>query len=95
MSEVLRRVTSEQMEAISRALAEPRRYSILQQIAKQESLLCSALEVQHCISPATISHHLKELQGAGLIEVEREGRAMRLSLRRAVWDAYVRELSLL
>jgi ArsR family transcriptional regulator, arsenate/arsenite/antimonite-responsive transcriptional repressor len=88
-------LTSDDVAAISRALAEPRRFAMLQQIARESVLLCSALDVQDCISPPTISHHLKELQNAGLITAEREGRATRLALRRDVWDAYLRHLTAL
>lgn len=87
------RLSPEQFQAIARALAEPRRFAMLQQIAASASLACSALDARHCISPATISHHLKELQEAGLIETEREGRLMHLSLRRDLWEAYLRELA--
>jgi ArsR family transcriptional regulator len=87
------RLAPEQVQAIARALAEPRRFAILQQIAQQPSMRCSCLNERECISPATLSHHMKELQEAGLIEVEREGRAAKLTLRRDVWDAYLRELS--
>lgn len=81
------------MSAISRALADPRRFAIFQQIAKQAAMPCTCLSAHECISPATVSHHLKELQNAGLITTEREGRGMRLALRREVWEAYLRELS--
>ena len=82
----------EQIQAIARALADPRRFAILQQIAGNDHLMCSGLDVKSCISPATISHHLKELQSAGLIDAERQGREMRLSLRRPVWTAYLHHL---
>ena len=85
----------EQVEAISRAIADPRRFEMLQQIAKEPALYCSALHVQECLSPATISHHLKELQTAGLVEMVREGRAVRMSLRRDVWAAYLGQLAAL
>lgn len=88
-------MTSEEVAAISRALAEPRRFAMLQQIARQAVMSCSALDAQDCISPATISHHLKELQSAGLITAERDGRMTRLALRRDVWDAYLRQLATL
>lgn len=55
-------------------------------------MLCSGLDVHECLSPATVSHHLKELQMAGLVAVEREGRGMRLILRRDVWNAYLQQL---
>ena len=89
------KLSPEQFSAIARVLAEPRRFAMLQQIAKQAVMPCSGLKERWCISPATISHHLKELQEAGLIEVEREGRAAHLTLRRDVWDAYLRELATL
>ena len=85
-------LTAEQFQAISRALAEPRRFEMLQQIASCGALMCGALHAQDCLSPATISHHLKELQEAGLIEAERNGRQMNLRLRRPVWAAYLAEL---
>lgn len=87
------KLSPEQFQAISRALAEPRRFAMLQQIARGPSMNCSALEEQEHISPATISHHIKELQEAGLIDLEREGRCANLSLRRDVWDAYLKHLA--
>jgi ArsR family transcriptional regulator len=85
-------LTPEQVIAISRALADPRRFAMLQQIAAEPVLPCSGLAMHRCIRPATVSHHLKELQTAGLITVEREGRGLRMALRREVWRAYLREL---
>lgn len=87
------RLSPEQFQAIARAVAEPRRFKILQQIAQHPSLACSCLNERECISPATLSHHMKELQEAGLVEVEREGRGMKLTLRRDVWEEYLQELS--
>lgn len=86
-------LTQQQFEAISRAISDPRRYAILQQIASESDLACSALEAHKHISAPTISHHLKELQEAGLIEIAREGRTACLSLRRDVWNSYVTSLS--
>ena len=80
---------------MARAVAEPRRFAILQQIAGQQALPCTALAERDCISPATLSHHVKELQEAELITAERDGRSVRLALRRDVWEAYLRELSAL
>lgn len=89
------RLSTEQVEAINRAIADPRRFEMLQQIAKEPALMCSALNAQECLSPATISHHLKELQTAGLLEMIREGRTVRMSLRRDVWTAYLQQLAAL
>ncbi|HTH53883.1 MAG TPA: helix-turn-helix domain-containing protein [Edaphobacter sp.] len=88
-------LSDEQFLAISKAVADPRRFAILQQVAAFQAgpLACSNLQEHNVISPATISHHIKELAEAGLIQVEREGRCGNLILQRGVWDAYLRRLS--
>jgi ArsR family transcriptional regulator len=88
-------MTDEQFRNISRVLADPRRFAILEQVAGAavEGLACGALHEHAQISPATISHHLKELNEAGLVEVHRDGRCANLSLQREVWQAYLKRLS--
>ncbi len=91
-------LSSDQLQAIGRALADPRRFAIFEQIARScagGGIFCSQLDVHDAISPATISHHLKELQDAGLVDARREGRSMHLAVRRSVWQAYLRRLQAL
>lgn len=95
MGDEVLKLAPERFQAIARAVAEPRRYAILRQVAQDGSVLCSALPARECISAATLSHHLKELNEAGLVSVEREGRAARITLQREVWAAYLRELATL
>jgi ArsR family transcriptional regulator, arsenate/arsenite/antimonite-responsive transcriptional repressor len=88
-----RKLSDDQMQLIARALADPRRFAILQQIARHDATACGSLEEQKILSPATISHHIKELADAGLIEVQRDGRCASLILQRDVWNAYIEQLA--
>jgi len=93
MAKARKALTDDEMQAIARAVADPRRFAILQQIARQDWTACGSLEEQKVLSPATISHHLKELAEAGLIDVQREGRCASLTLQRDVWNAYLAQLA--
>jgi|ERR1700733_976841 ArsR family transcriptional regulator len=90
------RLTRARRTAILKALADPRRFELLERIAKANCPLgCSEALTALQIAPATLSHHVKELESAGLIEIERVGKFHNLRLRRGVLNALAETLQAL
>ena len=89
------KLTPRQMELIAKALAEPRRVEILRQIGRCDGgpAACGDLLESQKVTPATLSHHIKELENGGLVETAREGKFMKLTLNRPVLDAYLAQLA--
>src|SRR4051812_7965555 len=86
-------MTTKQFQQVARALADPQRFAILERIASEPSELpCKRLVQELPVSQATVSHHLKELSEAGLIDSRREAQCVFLTVRRQTIDAYRREL---
>lgn len=83
-----------QFERIAKALADPRRFALLETIASAEDDSCpyGKLCDRFPVTKATISHHLKELVQAGLVESEREGQFVHTRACRGVIEAYAAEL---
>ena len=81
-----------QFEKIAKALSDPRRFAILEAIGENKECPNQSLCQFFPVSKATVSHHLKELLQAGLIESEREGQFMNLRACPGVLKAYTAEL---
>jgi DNA-binding transcriptional ArsR family regulator len=83
-----------QIRLIAKALADPRRHDMLKQIgACKGAVPCADIRGRHPVSAATLSHHMKELETAGLITVVRKGKFADLILNRDVLDAYIAHLT--
>jgi len=82
-----------QVRLIAKALADPRRYEILKQVgARRRGIACTDVRECQPVTAATLSHHMKELEMAGLIRIVRRGKFADLVLDRDVLKAYVRHL---
>ena len=81
-----------QFTRIAKALADPRRFELLEMIAAADEMACKRMVEAFPESQATISHHLKELATAGLIEARREGQCGHYRACPEVLAAYTAEL---
>lgn len=81
-----------QFHRITKALADPRRLSILERIAGRKEIGCASLCEESPVSQATMSHHLKELVNAGLVKERRQAKFVFYQLQAKVWSQYLAEL---
>lgn len=86
-------MTPPQVMKITKALADPTRFRILQTIATAQESCCGELARGFPITQATVSQHLKILADAGLIAVRREAQFNYYRLLREVFDEYQRTLA--
>jgi ArsR family transcriptional regulator len=83
-------LTESELTLIAKALADPRRYEILKRISVRSTPTpCSELLQSTDVVPATLSHHMKELEGAGLIRSERSGKFVHYFPRTEILKAYL------
>ena|ERR1700761_5994952 len=86
-------LTEDQVALIAKALADPRRYEILKTIsAKRCATPCSRMRDCIDVSPATLSHHMKELEVAGLIRSEKDGKFVNYFAQTHILRAYLERL---
>jgi DNA-binding transcriptional ArsR family regulator len=80
---------------VFKALGDPIRWSIIQQMAQEDEVACSMLEDTLPVSKPTISYHTKILSQAGLVEVRKRGRNFFYALRKDVLRELIDELWML
>jgi len=74
---------AESTAAIYRALADPARVKIVNLLATTDQPVCACeFEPALGLAQATVSHHLKKLTEAGLLERERRGKWAYFSINR-------------
>jgi len=81
------------VERISKALADKTRLRIFEAISSGERISCGELVSMRGVTPATVSHHLRILQDAGLIDCRREGQFVYSRANPKALAAYTKELA--
>lgn len=87
------KLSESQIQRIARALADPRRYEILKKLSSKDCATpCCQMVESFDISPATLSHHMKELETAGLVRSEKNGKFVNYFPQARVLRAYLNRL---
>jgi len=86
------KLATDEFDRISKALADPQRRAILQKLAMTGKLNCSDVHAFFDVSQPTVSHHLKELAIAHVVDKEKQGQFCFYHVNSDVLSAYVSEL---
>src|SRR6185369_10438455 len=90
---VVSSMDASQFQRIAKALADPRRFEIFEEMAAAtDEMACGRIVERFPVAQPTISHHLKELSEAGLIEIRPQGQFRYCRARTDVLEEYVEEL---
>src|SRR6204780_4636041 len=87
------RMERKEVARISKALSDPTRLQIYEGISNCKEMFCGQVVEQCGLTPGTISHHLKILADANLIETRREGQFIYMRARPQTVREYGRALS--
>lgn len=83
-----------QIEKITKALSDVNRLKILQHMqANKGHVECMAIAGLLNLAQPSISHHIKKMVEAGLIEPQKDGRYHNYTLNKKLWKAYLRALT--
>ena len=82
-------VTAERAAEAFAALGAPVRLAILRQLVRagEDGLAVGALQARLGLPASTLSHHLRALSGAGVLEQERRGRMLICRARYGIVEA--------
>jgi len=81
------------VEKIAKALADKTRLRIFEAISASRHMNCGEIVSMRGVTPATVSHHLKILSEATLIECRREGQFVYSQAVPETIEAYTRALT--
>ena len=83
----------QKIERVSKALADETRLRIYEAISSCDQMTCGQIVSMRGVTPATVSHHLRVLQEAGLIACRREGQFVFSVAKPKALEEYTKELS--
>ena len=79
-----------QIEKISKALGDVSRLTILLNMSKRKGIMqCSEIMTVLDLAQPSVSHHIKTLIEAGLIEPEKDGRSYSYQLNTTLLNDYI------
>lgn len=79
-----------QIEKISKALGDVSRLTILLNMSKRKGVMqCSEIVTVLNLAQPSVSHHIKTLIEAGLIEPEKDGRSYSYQLNTTLLNDYI------
>lgn len=88
-------IAMDRIERISSALADKTRLLIFEAISNCDEMNCGQIVSLRGVTPATVSHHLRILSDAGLIETRRQGQFVYSRVNRKTLAQYTRSLTAL
>jgi ArsR family transcriptional regulator len=83
------------IERISKALADKTRLRIFEAISSCDGMNCRQIVSMRGVTPATVSHHLRVLSDAGLIDSHRKGQFVHNRANPQALEEYARALTVL
>ena len=78
------------IERISKALGDSHRLQILEDVKKHGWRQCSDICDMMNLAQPSVSHHIKQLTDAGLLISEKEGRNIKYTIDKEVFDNYIK-----
>jgi ArsR family transcriptional regulator len=82
-----------ELARVSKALSDPTRLRIFDGLSPDKEMFCGQVVEKCGLTPGTISHHLKILAAANLIETRREGQFIYMRSRPETIREYGRALA--
>lgn len=83
-------IDTRKIERMSKALGDTYRIRMMEAIKKENDwMACSRLVEMFDLAQSTVSHHLKQLVDADLLQYEKDGRCTRYKINKEAMDEYM------